>query len=786
LPDSSAEAHLPVDLTPKGDALRDRVFEAALGLFAEKGYHATSVDEILREAGVSKGGFYHHFKSKEDVLYAIKETFADYVRRGILEIDGNDASPSEKIRAVIRMLLGIIAQHRSHIVIFVQENGTLGPDRVAAIRSRHAASDHLVRSMVEAGVAEGEFRASIQEARSPSTSWPISTIRCWCGGSSLDDGAIAGCGCRLSAGLSVVAATEVGVSEFDESTLQRSRELEEQWRELTRAIYKDKAEGIDRRNLSDLPLKPTYLPHHIDHIPFDKIGAPGVYPFTRGLFPLTYQVTPWIQQPVLGYGSVRTTREKMESLVRDGMVGFFGRYSFNVVFDNPTKGGIDADRREARGHVGVDGMNVSTPQDLEELVAGYELDKTRFVFITGDTCLITLGFYIVAAEKHGYPPEVLRGNSMNWLLKGCCVDNPTFPPEAAMRLMVELIAYCTRQVPKWNTTNLLGYLMNEAGASAAQQLAFTVAYGIDTIEHCLRAGLDVDDFAQGLGFQMGVDIDFMEGVALLRALRRLWAETLKERFGSQRPDAQWARIHVHTCGHALVPQQPLNNLTRAALQTLAAVCGGANAIHTSAYTEPVSIPTEEASRLALRTQQIILHESGIPEVSDPLGGSYYLEHLTDQMVQEARSWIDRVEDRGGFARAVASGWVQEQLIQGSQRFYREVESGERIKVGLNQYQTEEAVERPEVFRIDPAIEREVVERVGRFKAERSDEVVERSLSALARVCESDPGIEAAAEGRIMDAILDCARARCTQGEVMDVLKEQYGWGYFADAASGSG
>lgn len=575
------------------------------------------------------------------------------------------------------------------------------------------------------------------------------------------------------------------MAEFTKQTVEKSRELEQRWKEVTKAIYKGKADDLQRSNLSEFPLKPTYMPHHIQDIPFDRIGTPGVYPFTRGIFPLSYQVTPWIQQPVLGYGLVPNTRQKMESLVADGMVGFFGRYSFNVVFDNPTKGGIDADRREARGHVGVDGMNMSTPQDIEELVAGYELDKTRFVFITGDTCLIALAFYIVAAEKMGYSPRVLRGNSMNWLLKGCCVDNPTFPPEAAMRLMVELIAYCTEHIPKWNTTNLLGYLMNEAGASAVQQLAFTVAYGIDTIEHCGQAGLEVDDFAAGLGFQMGVDIDFLEGVALLRGLRRLWAETLVERFGSKRPDAQWARIHVHTCGHALVPQQPLNNLTRAALQTLAAVCGGANAIHTSAYTEPVSIPTEEASRLALRTQQIILHESGIPDVSDPLGGSYYLEHLTDRMVQEARGWIDQVEERGGFAQAVACGWVQEVLRRGSQTFYREVESGERIKVGLNKYQseTEEQGQRPEVFRIDPEIERLGVERVQRFRADRDAANVERAKEALAGVCRSDPGVEAAAEHPIMNAILECARARCTQGEIMDVLKAHFGWGYHADAAA---
>lgn len=568
---------------------------------------------------------------------------------------------------------------------------------------------------------------------------------------------------------------------FEDDAIAKSKELEQQWARLTERLYKDKAKEIHGETLSGLPLKPVYLPHDVAEIPLEKIGIPGQYPFTRGSHPLQYQMTPWAMQPVLGFGLPRHTREKMASLVKDGMVGFFGRYAFNVVFDNPTKGGVDADRAEARGHVGVDGMHVSTPQDIEDLVEGYDLDKTRWVFITGDTCLIALAFYIVAAEKRGVATKSLRGNSMNWLLKGCCVDNPTFPAGAAMRLQTELIAYAAKHMPKWNTTNLLGYLMNEQGASAVQQLAFTVAYGIDTIQSALQSGLKVDEFAQGLGFQMGVDIDLFEGVALLRGLRRLWAETLKERFGSIDPESQYARIHVHTCGHPLVPQQPLNNLIRGTLQTLAAAMGGANAVHTSAYTESISIPTEEASRLALRTQQIILEESNVPAVSDPLGGSYYMEHLTDRMVKEAKKLIAQIDEMGGFAKAVGSGWIRTQLYRGSDQYLREVEQGTRVKVGVNKYVIEEDLS-TDVFRIDPAIEREGVERVRAFKANRDTDAVATSLAQLRAVLKADRGLAAAAEGNIMGAIIQCARSRCTQGEIMDVLKEQYGWGYFCDGA----
>ncbi len=554
---------------------------------------------------------------------------------------------------------------------------------------------------------------------------------------------------------------------FDEKTVATDRKMRELWKSLLEKKYK--SEGT-YRTLSGIPIKPTYSPSDIDHLDIADIGMPGVYPYTRSIYPLHYQFQPWMMQQVLGYGLAEHTRERMDLMVREGMEGYFGYPVFNIVFDNPTKGGIDPDNPEARGHVGLGGMSFSHIGDMEILFRGLPLDKVNVSLITGDTCLYALACYIVTAEKMGFSRRQLHGNSMNWLIKGFCVDNPDVKPEGAMKLMVELIRFCTAHMPYWNTTNISGYLIREAGANAVQELAFTMQWGIAIIQACIDAGLDVDAFAPRLGFQMSVHDDFFEDIAKLRAHRRIWAKLLRERFGSRSERSQVARIHVHTAGDSLTAQQPLSNIVRIAIQALAAVLGGTNSLHTCGYDETITIPTAEAARLSLRTQQIIMYETRVTQVTDPLAGSYFLEDLTDKIEREVWSLIKKIDDMGGFLKVLENGWLRAQLNEEAFRYHERIRQGQEIKVGLNKYCTEETVS-PEVVRIDPRIEQEAIRRIKELKASRDSSAVRTALDSVRRAAEKGEGIT--------EAVIEAVKARATQGEVWDILKEIYGWGFVA-------
>jgi methylmalonyl-CoA mutase N-terminal domain/subunit len=529
------------------------------------------------------------------------------------------------------------------------------------------------------------------------------------------------------------------------------------------------SEQLDLFSGSGLELRQFYSPKTTG-IHYDRLGDPGEFPFTRGLHATAYNKTPWMSQQVLGAGMAEQTREIMDRLVAEGMEGYFGHPVFNVVFDNPTKGGVDPDQPEAEGHVGVGGMSLSHLDDLRRLVDGLPLDKINLSLITGDTCLITLAMYLVAAEERGYKPEQLRGNSMNWLLKSFCVDNPDFPPASAQRLVVQLIKYCTRNMPAWNTTNLSGYLIREAGANAVQELAFTMAWGMATIEACLGAGLEIDVFAPRLGFQIAFHNDFMEEVAKLRALRRMWATALHDRYGARNPKSMVARVHIHTAGDTLLAQQPQNNIVRVALQTLGAVMAGVQSIHTCAYTETLQIPTAEQARLALRTQQIVLTESNVPKVADPLGGSWYLEELTDKVEKAAWDMIGEIERMGGFVAAIESGWVKSQIVDELIQTQERIHSGDLIRVGLNKYVVKEAPQsKPDVFVVDPGIEAEAVRRVTEWKKNRDESRLNAALEEVKK--------QAASDGELMPPVIEAIKAHGTQGEVMDALKSVYGWGF---------
>ena len=525
---------------------------------------------------------------------------------------------------------------------------------------------------------------------------------------------------------------------------------------------------------SGLPLEEFYGPGDRASEDYGAgIGDPGNYPFTRGFHPTSYRQTPWMMQQVLGAGLPEHTREIMDRMVDEGMEAYFGHPVFNVVLDNPSKGGIDPDWPEAKAHVGVGGMNLSKHEDLRRLVDGLPLDKINLSIITGDTCIIALGMYVVAAEELGYEPAQLRGNSMNWLLKSFCVDNPDFPPQAAQKLTCDLIQYAAENMPKWNTTNFSGYLIREAGSNAVQELAFTLAWGMSVLDECVERGLEIDTVAARVGFQMAFHNDFFEEVAKLRAHRRMWAKILKDRYGATNPKAMMARVHIHTAGDTLLAQQPENNIVRVAFQVLGSVMSQVASIHSCAYTEALEIPTAEQARLALRTQQIALHETNVPKVADPLGGSYFVEQLTDDMEAAVQGLLNEIDQMGGFIEAIESGWIKSRIVDQLLETQEQIDDGELAKIGLNKYQVDEAPEsRPDVYRIDPEVEQEAVRRMETWRENRDQEAVKRALEEVRIAAENDD--------YLMPSILDAVRAHASQGEVMNALKDAYGWGFVTD------
>ena len=556
---------------------------------------------------------------------------------------------------------------------------------------------------------------------------------------------------------------------FSEETLRKSKRLKQEWETKVTGKYREIKAS---RTLSGFPIQPVYAPDDIAHIEFDEIGIPGAYPYTRGIYPLHYQYQPWMMQQIHGYGLPEDTRERMDLLKEGGMEGYFGNLVYNLVLDHPSQCGIDCDDPRAHGLVGACGMTFSSLQDMEMLVEGLELDKCNMSLITGDTCYYLLPAFLVAAESRGYPRARLRGNSMNWPLKGFCMPNPVFPPRSGLKLMVQLIRFCTKEMPTWNTTNFISYLAREAGANPVQELAFIIQWAVATIQACIDAGLDVDAFAPRFGFQISLGMHFFEDIAKIRALRRMYSKILKERFGATNPKAFYARMHVHTSGGAYTAQQPLNNIARGAILALAAAMAGTNSMNVCAYDEALGIPTEESHLLTLRTQQIVLHETDATCVGDPLGGSYYLEDLTDKIEKAAKELIDKIDRMGGFVTAVERGWLQGLIAEESYRANEEIRKGEQIRVGENRYLVEE--EPKPVFRVESDTEEKAVERLQRLKKERDQERVRKNLDQVRAIARED-GEE------LIPAIIEAVKAYCTQQEVMDVLKKEYGWRHMKDS-----
>jgi methylmalonyl-CoA mutase N-terminal domain/subunit len=515
---------------------------------------------------------------------------------------------------------------------------------------------------------------------------------------------------------------------------------------------------------SGLALQSHYGPEDLERRGWryvDKLSDPGKYPFTRGIHETMYRGKPWTMRMFAGFGTPSDTNQRFHFLLEQGQTGL------STAFDMPTLMGYDPDHPRSLGEVGREGVSVASLDDMRRLFASIPLDQvTTSMTINAPACVL-LAFYVAVAEEQGVAPEKLRGTLQNDMLKEFIAQKEWISPvRPSMRIIRDMLAFCTRSLPQWNTISISGYHIREAGATAVQELAFTLADGIGYVQLGIDAGLDVDDFAPRLSFFFDVHNDFFEEVAKFRAARRMWARIMKERFGAKSPRSWLLRTHAQTAGVSLMAQQPLVNVARTTLQALAAVLGGAQSLHTNSFDETYALPTEDAATLALRTQQVIAEESGVASVVDPLGGSYFVESLTDRMEDEATRYIERIDRMGGIIRAIEEGYPQREIAQSAYDFQRKVDAGERTVVGVNKFVS--AADEPiPTLKIDHAPETEQIERIRVLRARRDAARAEAALAAV-RAAAAD---EAA---NLMEPILAAVKADVTLGEIAQVFRDVFG------------
>jgi len=530
---------------------------------------------------------------------------------------------------------------------------------------------------------------------------------------------------------------------------------------LRRAMDRQAERAPAFTTISGRPVRRVYTPLDIAGSDYLRdLGLPGDYPFTRGVHATGYRGKLWTMRMFAGFGTAEETNARYHYLLEQGNTGL------SVAFDLPTLMGYDTDAPEALGEFGKCGVAVSSLRDMEILFDGIPLGEVSTSMTINGPAAILWAFYIAAAEKQGVPIARLRGTLQNDILKEYQAQKEyIFPPEPSMRLVTDTIAFGTQHMPEWNTISISGYHIREAGSTAGQELAFTLANGLEYVRWALRRGLNIDSFAPRLSFFFNVHNDFFEEIAKLRAARRIWAREMRETFGARNPRSWLMRFHTQTAGVSLTAQQPENNIVRVALQALAAVLGGAQSLHTNSMDEALALPSEQAVTIALRTQQIIAHEIGVANSVDPLGGSYLVEALTDAIEAEAIAYFRRIEDLGGVLACIESGFFQQEIADAAARFQREVEAGERTIVGVNAYPNAEPLRIP-LLEMDPAGYERQVARLEHLRASRDGEAVRRALDAL----------HAAAHGtdNLMPFILDAARAYATLGEITGVLREVFG------------
>ncbi|HUW40365.1 MAG TPA: methylmalonyl-CoA mutase family protein [Rectinemataceae bacterium] len=490
------------------------------------------------------------------------------------------------------------------------------------------------------------------------------------------------------------------------------------------------------------------------------LGLPGEYPYTRGVQNTMYRGRLWTMRQYAGFASAEESNKRYKFLLQQGQTGL------SVAFDLPTQIGYDSDHPLAAGEVGKVGVAIDSLADMETLFDGIPLDQVSTSMTINAPAAVLLAMYIAVAEKQGVSADKLEGTIQNDILKEYVARGTyIFPPGPSMRLITDIFAYCSKSVPNWNTISISGYHIREAGSTAAQEVAFTLADGIAYVAAAVKAGLDVDEFGPRLSFFFNAHNDLFEEVAKFRAARRLWATIMRERFGAKNPKSLMLRFHTQTGGSTLTAQQPDNNVVRVAIQALSAVLGGTQSLHTNSKDEALALPTEASVRIALRTQQIIAYESGAAETVDPLAGSYYVESLTNRIEEEARAYLKRVDELGGAVKAIEQGYVQQEIQDSAYRYQMEVEKGERVVVGLNKFQIDEG--RPEgLLRVDPAVGERQVAKIRELKAKRDDAKVKAALGEL--------GAVAKGEGNLMPPILAAVQAYATLGEVCDVLRGVFG------------
>jgi methylmalonyl-CoA mutase N-terminal domain/subunit len=512
---------------------------------------------------------------------------------------------------------------------------------------------------------------------------------------------------------------------------------------------------------SDAPMPDVLTPADVPIDYLADLGMPGEYPFTRGVQPTMYRSRLWTMRMFAGFGTPQQTNERFKYLLAEGQTGL------STAFDFPTLMGYDSDSPRSLGEVGMCGVAVDTLRDMEILFDGIPLDKVTTSMTINGPAIVLLAFYIALADLRGVPRDRIGGTVQNDCLKEFIAQHAWLvPPRPAMRIVTDMIEFCSKEVPRWNTVSISGYHIREAGATAAQELAFTLADGVGYVESCLERGMNVDEFAPRLSFFFDVHNDFFEEIAKFRAARRLWAKLMKERFGAKKAESMKLRTHAQTAGVSLTAQQPYNNVVRVALQALAAVLGGTQSLHTNSLEETYALPTEDAVTIALRTQQIIAEESGVANTIDPLGGSYLVEHLTDALEDEALTYIKRIDEMGGMVAAVEKGYPQREIAASAYRFQRQLEANEKQMVGVNGYVSAENATAIPLLRIDEEVQRVKIAGLRELKAKRDAGRVEGALEAVRAAGKTN--------ANLMPPIIEAAKAYCTEQEICDVLRDVFG------------
>jgi methylmalonyl-CoA mutase, N-terminal domain len=517
----------------------------------------------------------------------------------------------------------------------------------------------------------------------------------------------------------------------------------------------------ERTTISGLPVEPLYSRANVDIDYARDLGDPGEYPFTRGPYETMYRGKPWTMRQFAGFGTARETNERFHYLLGHGQTGL------SVAFDMPTLMGYDSDHARSLGEVGREGVAVDSVDDMRELFAGIPLDGVSTSMTINSPSAMLLAFYVCVAEEQGVPRAELRGTSQTDILKEYIAQKEwIFPPEPSMRLVTDMIEFTSTDMPRWHPISISGYHIREAGSTAAQELAFTLKDGFTYVEQALERGLDVDEFAPRLSFFFNAHIDFFEEIAKYRAARRIWARELRDRYGASDPRSLRLRFHAQTAGVSLTAQQPELNIVRTAVEALAAVLGGCQSLHTNSFDEALALPTEHAVTIALRTQQILAAETGVADTADPLGGSYAVEALTNELERQAYDYFDRIQALGGVLPALEQNFFQSEIAEASFRFQSEVERGERVIVGVNRHNGEDAAPEVGLLRIDPAFEKRQIERVRALRARRDARGVEQSLARIRR--------DAGDGTNLMPALIEAARVDVTMGEMCDALREVWG------------